>query len=317
MRKIISASRRTDIPAFYAKWFMNRIREGYCTYPNPMYPKQIHRVDLSPDQVAGIVFWTRNARPLTPHLEALDRLGYAYYFLYTVVNYPRRIDPRSPTLKSATRTMAELANQIGPERIIWRYDPIILDGELTVEWHKENFARCLTVLSKYTGKIIVSVVDPYSKTKRRLENSNERVEYDPAQYMELLSAIVDMSRDAKLTLQSCAEPNLDVQGIEPGGCIDGHFMESLSGHRCTKALHRQRSGCLCVKSIDIGVNNTCGFGCRYCYANSDHEKALEAARRHNPEWPCLTGDFDVTDAGASENNTGSSRHCEPQQPELF
>ena len=137
---IISASRRTDIPAFYAEWFMRRIRAGYCTVPNPYNRKQVAKVSLAPDAVDVIVFWTRNPRPLLPHLAELDRCGYRYYFQYTVMDNPRAIDPKSPAADAAIKTFRELAGIVGAERIIWRYDPIVISAATPAEFHLSTYA---------------------------------------------------------------------------------------------------------------------------------------------------------------------------------
>ena len=294
VKQIISVSRRTDIPAFYSKWFINRVREGYANYPNPIYPKRIHTVSLSPETVAGFVFWTRNPKPLMPHLEELDNLGFAYYFQYTVVNYPKNIEPHSPQLDKAIKTFAELSRRIGKNKVIWRYDPIIINTDgLDVSWHKENFRKILHELSEFTEKVIVSIVDPYEKTKRQIGDEQSGTQYEPNEYKDLLSWIVKQATGAGIIVQSCGEALLSVKGIEKGACVDANLMEHISGSKVSKARHNQRDGCLCHRSVDIGVNNTCGFGCKYCYA-TNHEQAVKAIRLHKPRWKCLTGDFDAT-----------------------
>lgn len=318
MKQIISASRRTDIPAFYGNWFMDRIREGYCTYPNPLYPKQIHRVDLTPDAVAGIVFWTRNAKPMLRHLDELSRRGYCFYFLYTVVNYPRSVDPRSPSYASAAETMRRLADGLGRNRVVWRYDPVILNSTgVDLTWHKENFGRLLGVIGGVTSKVILSVVDPYKKTTRRLGDETDGVHYAPAEYLDLLRWMVHSARSAGLAAQSCAEELLDVDGLTPGPCIDADLIADLSGDRVSRAHHKQRPGCLCHRSVDIGVNNTCGFGCAYCYATSDHARALENVRRHRSDWPCLAGRLDVPPLEQRSTSGEGSDRDRPEQLELF
>ena len=136
---IISASRRTDIPAFYARWFMNRIREGYCTVPNPFNPNQVSRISLKPEDVDIIVFWTRYARPLMPFLNELDDRGYRYYFLYTLMNNPRALEPKSPSHKRSLNTFQNLSNRIGMEKVIWRYDPIVFTRITDPNFHKETY----------------------------------------------------------------------------------------------------------------------------------------------------------------------------------
>lgn len=290
--RIVSVSRRTDIPAFYTPWFMNRIREGFCVYPNPLYPQKFYRVSLHKHEVLGFVFWTRHPAPLIPHLGELDKAGYVYYFQYTVVGYPHTIDLRSPSLDVAIKTFAELSNCVGPDRIIWRYDPIILNRDFSPTWHQENFRRLADSLAGRTKRVIVSVIDPYARTRRRVGTAEDGVLYTPDAYTDVLKIIVAEARSRDLVVQSCAEASLRIDGIVPGGCIDATLLYSLAGQSSPRrvAHHHQREGCLCHESVDIGVNNSCGFGCSYCYATNSHEKALENLRRHNPEWTCISQD---------------------------
>ena len=123
---IISASRRTDIPAFYAEWFIRRIRAGYCLVPNPFNSQQVQRVSLLPEDVDAIVFWTRNPRPIFSHLAELDERGYRYCFQYTLMDNPAPIDPASPHPPASVATFRDLAHRISPQRVIWRYDPILI-----------------------------------------------------------------------------------------------------------------------------------------------------------------------------------------------
>ncbi len=290
--KIISVSRRTDVPAFYTPWFVNRIREGYCVYPNPLYPRKYYRVSLRPQDVLGIVFWTRHPSPLTPYLDELDAAGFTYYFQYTVVGYPKTIDLRSPSLSIAARTFKELSGRIGPDRVIWRYDPIILNRELTFAWHRDNFRRIADIIAPDTHRVVVSIVDPYARTQRRVGTPDDGVKYAPEDYTELLHMIVSEASDRGIRVQSCAEASLRVEGITPGSCVDASLIHTLSG-RTTPArwrMHKQREGCLCSESVDIGVNESCGFGCQYCYATKNHARALDTLKKHRPEWNCITGD---------------------------
>ncbi len=293
--KIVSASRRTDIPAFYALWFINRIREGFCTYPNPMYPQKFYHVSLKEDDVLGIVFWTRNASPLIPYLEELDERGFVYYFQYTVVGYPRGLDPKSPSLDSSIRTVHKLSNMIGKSRVVLRYDPIILNSDITHKWHQDNFRKITSELADVVDKVVISIVDPYSHAKKRAGAKNETITYSIEAYQELLEMIVDEASKRGLKVQSCAEKNISNAEIEPGSCVDAVKIYSLKGYSIPKRLklHKQRDGCLCHTSVDIGVNNTCGYGCLYCYATKNHEKALETMKKHNPNWTSLIKDVQV------------------------
>ena len=165
---IISASRRTDIPAFYAKWMVRRLREGYCTVPNQWNRNQISKIALGPEDVDAIVFWTRNPRPLMAFLEELDSRGYRYYFQYTILGYPREIEPGTPSLTTAVETFCELSERLGPGRVIWRYDPIVFTGLTTPAFHRENFQRLAESLANRTRRVVVSIVDSYRKTESRM-----------------------------------------------------------------------------------------------------------------------------------------------------
>ncbi|WP_459939661.1 DUF1848 domain-containing protein [Desulfonatronum parangueonense] len=293
--RIISASRRTDIPAFYSSWLMNRIRAGFCVYPNPLYPQQVYRVSLRSEDVLGIVFWTRNPAPFVHHLATLDKAGFVYYFQYTIVGYPRTIDLRSPSVENAVKTFSNISHHVGSNRVIWRYDPIILNHDLSLSWHHDNFRRIADSLIDLTHQVIVSVIDPYARTQRRVGTAYDGVLYNPDAYADVLRVIVDEATSRNLVVQSCAENSLLIEGIAPGSCVDSSLIYSLAGRESPRRLrfHKQREGCLCHESVDIGVNDSCGFGCKYCYATISHEKALETLRKHRHEWTCISKDIDI------------------------
>ena len=165
---IISASRRTDIPAFYAEWFMNRIRSGYCSVPNPFNRNQVSKVSLLPEDVEVIVFWTRNPKPLFPYFQELDQRGYKYYFQYSILDNPRSIDPKSPPVGPAIRAFQELSRKVGAERVIWRYDPIVLTDKTGVDFHVQTYEKIAAALASFTHRSVISIMDHYSKARGRL-----------------------------------------------------------------------------------------------------------------------------------------------------
>ena len=289
---IISASRRTDIPAFYSEWFMNRIRERYCTVPNPFNSKQISVIDLSPQNVEAIVFWTRNPRPLLKKLLQLDSLGYKYYFQFTLNNYPKIYEKHNPSIISTISTFKELSNKIGNGKVIWRYDPILLTNDLTVDFHLNNFENVAGKLKGFTKRVVISIVDDYKKTVRRLtkldvnykEKQEERTEIE-----ELLKGIVKIAYSNNMEVQSCAEAkNYGYLGIKPGKCIDDDILRSEFGIDLTyKKDKSQRLACGCTVSKDIGMNDTCLMGCEYCYAVISHEKAVNNKKKHDPNFSSL------------------------------
>jgi hypothetical protein len=300
--RVISASRRTDIPAFYTPWFLNRLRAGFCFYPNPRFPQQFHRVSLLPPDVLGLVFWTRHAAPLLPHLDELDRAGFPYYFQYTVTGYPRTIERHTPPTDTAVQTFAELSRRVGAARVIWRYDPLLLCREVTPAWQHDNFRRLADALAPFTQRVVVSVVDPYVRTQRRLGRTADGVQYALEAYTDLISLIVAEAQARNLCVHACAESALSIAGITPSRCVDAELLYALRGATppARVRLHRQREGCLCHASVDIGVNDSCGFGCRYCYATNHPEQALATIRRHDPAWNCLTQDVVLDPRGEGD-----------------
>ena len=294
---IISVSRRTDIPAFYARWFVSRIREGYCTVPNPFNPNQVSRISLKPEDVDIIVFWTRYARPLMPFLNELDDRGYRYYFLYTLMNNPRALEPKSPSHKRSLSTFQALSSRIGMEKIIWRYDPIVFTGITDLSFHKETYHHIAEQLKGYTGRSIISVVDIYRKARRRLKLLEEQgipiLEPPEENLSELMKNISASAAMNGMEIQSCAEePDLCRHGIAPGKCIDDGLVRRVFGLEVTHLKDpSQRSHCGCVASRDIGMYDTCLFGCVYCYATTRFDRARERHIESDLTSPSLTGFF--------------------------
>jgi len=266
-KRIISASRRTDIPAFYAEWFMERLRAGYCTVANPYNAKQIFKVSLKPQDVLGFVFWTRNAQPLLKYLPELDKKKYQYYFQYTLIGYPRQIEPYCPSLDSAIKVFKKLSRAIGKEQVIWRYDPILLSNKLPQGWHIKRISYLMKALKGYTERLVISFIDRYRKIERRMPKG---IVYDPAAYDKITRHIADQAKKYGLQVQTCAEKiDLSEYGITHGKCIDDKmFHQGTVPSPALKKDPYQREACGCVVSKDIGTNNTCRFGCKYCYASS-------------------------------------------------
>jgi len=295
---IISASRRTDIPAFYTPWFMNRIREGFCTVPNPFNRRQISRISLLPADVDVIIFWTRNPRPLLAHLDELDQRGYSHYFHFTLLDYPRLLDATTPGLAAAVESFRRLSERVGPERIIWRYDPIVLSNQTGVDFHKCVFANIAGMLRGFTKRSVISVMDAYRKIQprlRRLQTQGLLVEEHHGEFPEevrgLLRFMAEVAAANDIEIQSCAE-EMDLRpcGISPGSCIDGQLIERLFGIQVD--MHKdptQREACGCLISKDIGMYDTCLCGCQYCYATSSFDRARLNYQAHDPESPCLVG----------------------------
>jgi hypothetical protein len=285
---IISASRRTDIPAFYAEWFMNRIKIGHCDVPNPFNPAQISHVSLKPEDVDVIVFWTRHSEPMFRHLSELNSRGYPYYFLITVMKNPRALDPKCPPLERAIKSFCELAEQIGPDRVIWRYDPILFTSTTDASFHIESYRTIAKRLNGYTHKSIISLATVYRKVKKRLEalrlEGIDLGDLEAELVGDLLTALAEAAAENDIDITTCAqERDFAAYGVRAGKCIDDEHIERVFG---LKVAHKkdpsQRRACGCVISKDIGMYDTCLFGCAYCYATSDFDLARINFKKHDP-----------------------------------
>lgn len=291
---ILSASRRTDIPALYGEWFMNRLRAGYVLTRNPMRPTAVTRVPLSPDDVDCIVFWTKNAAPFLPYLDELDSYGYRYYFQYTVTAYGRDMEPGLPDREGILSSFCALSDRLGPERVLWRYDPVILNRDYDVRRHASRFEALCSLLSSRTARCTFSFPTPYAKLKSN-PLLRSLTDGEKAALCETLSA--SASRHG-LPLCLCAdEGDYSEYGVGRARCIDGGLIDRLCGRRVgAKPDRGQRPNCGCVKSVDIGMYHSCTNNCLYCYANSSIGAAKRNFALHRPDGELLygkVGDGDV------------------------
>lgn len=280
---IISASRRTDIPAFYPEWFRNRLKAGEVLVPNPYNRKKVSRIKLSPDTVDCIAFWTKNPEPLIPYLREIEDMGYRYYIQMTITDYEEDIEPGVPCTEESIATFLLLSERIGKRRMDWRFDPILLNEKYTLDYHEEKFATMCQWLHKAATRCIISFVDEY-KDGRFPEMEREEIE-------EMAKRLSKIAAEYKLPLYTCAEKtDLSRYGIPHGACIDKKRIRQVTGYRLDlKKDTGQRPACGCGESIDIGVYDTCLNGCRYCYATGTLESARRKHQQHDPESPLLVG----------------------------
>ncbi len=295
---IISASRRTDIPAFYYEWFFNRIKDGFAYVRNPMNIHQVSKIDLSPDVVDCIVFWTKNPKPM---LDRLDELSdYHYYFQFTLNPYAADAEPNVPNKgKELIKTFIELSEKIGADKIVWRYDPILLSDKYSIDYHAKYFEKLAKNLNGSFSKCVISFIDIYKKNAKRCA-ANGITELDNTQMLDIADQIANIAGKYNFSVTSCAE-NIDLNefGIEHNSCIDKELIENLIGSKIiAKKDKNQRAECDCVESIDIGCYNTCVHGCSYCYANYniDNVRLNHALYDSNSPLLCstLTSDDKVT-----------------------
>lgn len=298
---IISASRRTDIPAFYSEWFMNRIREGFLCTRNPFNAHQIHRVSLLPKDVEVIVFWTRNPKPMLPYLIELQNMGHNCCFLFTITGYPRILEKKVPRPHDAIEIFKSLSKQIGPEKVVWRYDPVLISSLVSLEDHKRIFGKIASAIEGHTNRVIISFADIYKKVKTNLDRFAKTNNVDVSDLTKDMESLFDLSayfasiaNSHGMQIQSCAEEiDLDKVGIRHGKCIDDIWLNQIFQIRLPHARDKgQRDECGCIKSTDIGMYNTCMHGCEYCYATYSEASVNKNVLKHDPKSPFLIGPAD-------------------------
>lgn len=306
---VISASRATDMPAFHAQWFMNRLRAGYCLWQNPFNAAQQQYISFA--KCAAIVFWSKDPRPLLPHLAEIEARGIRFYFQYTLNTYEREgLEPGLPPLSERIATFRELSRRIGRQRVIWRFDPIVMGAGLNVETVLARLRELAAELAPYTEKLVFSFLDMYKKTRRTLKSLDERLRaptVDEAHRVAEGIAEINAILPRPLLLAACAE-ELDLQrfGVEKNSCIDAGLLSRLcpenadiqrsygtrtsqkQGSLVTSAKQApgrplkdtgQRKACGCAPAKDIGSYNTCLHLCAYCYANSSKAAVLREMGR--------------------------------------
>ena len=294
---ILSASRRTDIPAFFHEWFFGRIDERFAIARNPVNASQVKRIALSPDFIDCIVFWTKNPEAMMPRLDKLA--GYSYYFQFTLTPYGADIEPRLPDKAKIIDTFRRLSDRLGPSRVVWRYDPVFVNARYTVSHHAESFGAIANALKDYAEKAVFSFIDMYSKTERNMAGQSPEALGLEAK-LEIARQLAQTARENSLAIDACAEDvDLSDYGIARAKCIDGNLVSRIAGRPLdAKKDKSQRPGCGCAASVDIGAYDTCLHGCLYCYANRSHSAALENARNHDKSSPLLVGALPEKGGGA-------------------
>ena len=296
---IISASRRTDIPAFFSEWFINRVRVGWCQVPNPLNYNQLSYVSLKPKDVEAIVFWSKNPEPLLKYLHELDERGFKYYFQFTLNDYPSIIEPNIPVRSERIETFYRVSEHLSPLHVIWRYDPIIISDQTNFDYHRKKFSEIARALKGCTRRVTISLVDYYKKTDRRfleLEREGFHFYREASSSDTIRSLLKDLSVIAEnngMEIFTCAEEhNYSEVGVRPGSCIDSELLYRLwSIEVQNKKDPTQRNSCLCNVSKDIGLNDTCSHGCSYCYSTRNIELAKRRYFEHDPKSPVIWGSF--------------------------
>jgi hypothetical protein len=286
-RRIISASRRSDIPAFYSRWLLRRLEEGYCEWIHPFTGK-LQRVSLRPEDCIAIVFWTRNPAPLLPALPDLLASGHVPCFHVTLTGYPKPLESHNPGLQASLERLRALSERLGPDAVVWRYDPIVLSSCTPAAFHLERFASIARALEGATQRVFFSFVDLYGKTRQSFEQVGREhgVRFhdpDAGERKNLVLRLRDIAARHGMTLHACCEDEMVGAGVEKGRCVDLERIRRLRPEVPERLPRRPtRKQCGCSESVDIGAYDTCAFGCCYCYATRSRDAALARLRDHDP-----------------------------------
>ena len=285
---IIQTGMRTDIPAFYSKWFLNRLREGFVLVRNPYNPCQVTKYSLSPDVVDLIAFCTKNPSPMLPFMDRLE--PYGQYWFVTITPYGKEIEPNVPDKELVIESFQKLSDLVGTDCVGWRYDPIFVDAGHSTKWHISEFEKMAGALRGYTRTCVISFIDIYKKVKR---NFPEAKAVSMEERTMLGKAFIEIADRNEMVIKPCAEGNdLEKYGAACSGCMTAAVFEKALHHRLHVPARKknQRNGeCACILGADIGAYDTCGHLCRYCYANADAKLVRENMKKHDPDSPFLTG----------------------------
>lgn len=306
---IMSASRATDIPAFFSQWFSTRLHDGYVRWTNPFNANQVQYVSFKRTRV--IIFWSKNPKPLLRYLPQIENAGINYYFQFTVNDYDKEnLESNVPKLTDRIDTFKSLSNQLGSERVIWRFDPLILSDSLTVDVLINRISSIASLLQGYTKKLVFSFADIniYKKVSNNLALQPSRYhEFTPNLMHTFAQRLCELNKDWGLEISTCSEDiNLETYGINKNRCIDDNLMvdlfpqdstlmdflgfeTNLFGERQRPYLKdkNQRKDCGCIISKDIGTYDTCNHLCAYCYANTSSVSVANRIKRHDPKGDAL------------------------------
>jgi hypothetical protein len=284
---IISASYKTDIPAFYGDWFINRLRAGYCLMVHPYDRRRVFRVSLLKPDVDGIVFWTKNAGPFLDRLPEVRDGGFPFVVQYTINAYPRKLEFSVTDPVRSLNHVEQIASRYGPKVVVWRYDPVIFSSETTAESHIENFTWLASRLSGMTDEVVISFAQVYKKTKRNMDWAAKEFGFswqdpDDEQKRTLARELLKISMRNRIRLTLCSQPYLLEQGVDEAHCVDAQRFSALIGAPVKAELRGARKECGCYASRDIGDYDTCPHGCVYCYAVANRKLAQKRYKAHDP-----------------------------------
>ena len=287
---ILFVSGRTDIVAFYSKWFMNRYREGFVDVRNPFNPKLVSRIKFS--NVDMIMFCTKNPLPIIPYLKEIDK---PILFHVTLTSYKKDIEPNVDDKSKIIEGIKEISKIIGKDNVVVRYDPIFINSKYTMNYHKKAFKRMCELLSGYVNRVIVSFLDNYKNVQKNM-GYLKPVPFTEDMYKEIGEYFSKWARINGMVVQTCFENrNLVEYGFVKGDCLSRELAFKMTAKKYPKQVARKGGKCECVQMVDIGVYNTCKHLCKYCYANYMEDMVLNNYFKHDDNSSLLIGELESDD----------------------
>ena len=281
---ILNVSGRTDIIAFYSKWFINRYQEGFVDVRNPFNEKMVSRIYF--EDVDAILFCTKNPIPILKFLKNIDK---PIIFHVTLTPYKKEIEPNVPPKGLVIEAIKKLSKIVGVDHLVVRYDPIFLSDKYNIEYHKEAFEHMCSLLNGYVKQIIVSFIDDY-KNVRKNQGILQLQEFKEEDYKEIGISFSESAKKYGMTVQTCFEDrDLTEYGFKKGECLSHEIAYRLTGKTYKNWTARKGQKCNCVQMVDIGVYNSCKHFCKYCYANFDEQKVDSNFMNHDPNSSLLVG----------------------------
>lgn len=284
---IINTGSRTDIPAFFHKWFLKRIDEGFVCTRNP-YNNDIYRYPLDSKIIDVLCFCTKNPAMLLKNIDKLDE--FRQYWFVTITPYGKDIEPNVPSYKKVIKSFKTLSETLGINKVSWRYDPIFIDEKHSLDFHIEMFEKMASELADYTNDCTISFIDLYKKV---LKNFPEASEVTRQEQLIIGENFAETADRYGIQIKTCVEGTLlDRFGFDSSGCMTKQVLENAIGKnlKIPKGKYQIRE-CNCVFGRDIGAYNTCLHGCKYCYANYSMKLVKKNNKLHNPDSPLLIGEI--------------------------
>ena len=287
---ILNVSGRTDIVAFYSKWFLNRLNEGYVDVRNPFNPNLVSRINF--EDVDLILFCTKNPIPI---IDKLDDIKIPYIFHVTITPYKNDIEPNLPSKSDIIEAVKKISTTIGIENVYVRYDPIFISEKYNIEYHIKAFTKLCSLLKGYVKTIIVSFIDNYQNVRKNLPYLKYR-SFTEEDYKLIGENFSKIAKNNNMVVQTCFEErNLTEYGFIKGECMSKELAFKLTGKTYKKWQARKGNACNCVELVDIGVYNSCNHLCKYCYANYDESKVKININNHDINSSLLIGHINSND----------------------